>query len=61
MERTKSCSSLNELIYGQSHLYNQSYSHIFRLTGENFVVYGICVVKNELLEVTTKKKRRQHS
>lgn len=53
IKRTPSFTSLNELILGQPYLNESGHSYLFRLTGENFVdvLYGICIVKNEIVEV----------
>lgn len=39
-------------MFGQPYLYSSDSLYILRLTGETVVLYGICVVKYELLEVT---------
>jgi hypothetical protein len=51
VRRTPSLSSLNEILYGPSYLSHSSTSFIFLLTGDGTFLYGICITKNELLEV----------
>eukprot|EP01114_Cavostelium_apophysatum_P012324 TRINITY_DN2744_c0_g1_i3.p1 TRINITY_DN2744_c0_g1~~TRINITY_DN2744_c0_g1_i3.p1 ORF type:complete len:611 (+),score=131.35 TRINITY_DN2744_c0_g1_i3:35-1867(+) len=50
IKRTPSCSGLNELVFGQSYLYNSHHSYMFRLSGENSVLYGVCITKTEFIE-----------
>lgn len=45
-------SSMSEMLYGQQHLHNGSSSFVFLLTGnESKPLYGICVIKDEPIEV----------
>eukprot|EP01091_Cochliopodium_minus_P001894 TRINITY_DN11853_c0_g1_i2.p1 TRINITY_DN11853_c0_g1~~TRINITY_DN11853_c0_g1_i2.p1 ORF type:complete len:354 (-),score=90.09 TRINITY_DN11853_c0_g1_i2:58-1119(-) len=51
IRRTESCSSLNELLFGNDYILGTP--HIFLLMGENMdPMYGICVTKPELLRAT---------
>ncbi|GAM21576.1 hypothetical protein SAMD00019534_047510 [Acytostelium subglobosum LB1] len=51
IKRTPSCSSLNELLYGQPYLLSSEFFYTFMLTGE-CPLYGICLTKPELLGTT---------
>lgn len=52
VKKTNSASNLNELLYGQSFRHNDEQSFIFMLTIDDGKVhlYGICVIKDELLK-----------
>ncbi|GAM18587.1 hypothetical protein SAMD00019534_017620 [Acytostelium subglobosum LB1] len=48
IKRTPSCSSLNELLFGQQYLHSREHFYTFILTGDP-PLYGICITKPELL------------
>jgi hypothetical protein len=55
MKRSNSGSNLNELMFGKRHLRDNNHSFVFRLKSDT-TLYGICIFKQELLEVSQKGK-----